>query len=105
MHKGHSGTLVSSNRNNKIWTLSWTQNRYFTPIPKEPSIEYCRLIIYEVFEYFSIDQYIQKIVWDTPDAIFPAISFPDAPRDKWEYIHSIANDLIAIIRSAWNLGG
>lgn len=73
-----------------------------TPIPKHEDLEYVRIIIWEIFDHLNWSQYIEKLSWDTPTAIFPAIYFEKAPRHLWEVIHKIRDDLARAIANKWN---
>ena len=74
----------------------------FTPIPKQPSIDYARSLIWEIYDHLDISKYIQKLEWDKPTTIVPRAHFLDKWQ-YWQYIIDIHEDILNILGKVWNI--
>jgi hypothetical protein len=76
--------------------------------PKDPDLDYCKKLVYDVFEFFGIDKYIQSLIWegDLDSSLvynwMPIVNFKFIFDDELhKKCRAIYNDLCYIVSSAW----
>lgn len=74
----------------------------FTPIPKQPNMAYCRKIIYEIYDYYELSDYIEKLIWDTAHQLFPILTISvEISMEELEKLRDVEDELKQILQIYW----
>lgn len=87
----------------------WFYIHWFSKIPKHADIDYSKRIIYEVFDYFKLSDYIKSLCWfegldsDCIYKYFPFINWNYIQDDDlFEKKDTLTGELIHILCDKWN---
>ena len=72
------------------------------PIPKNPDMDYCRRVVWQIHDLLDTSQYISRLSWDKPTDIMPGIDYSKAPNELYLLIGKIQKELTVILAKKWN---